>query len=181
MVDSKGWHSRGYLPHFDAAGAIQSITFRLADSLPAHVVRSLLDHPFERPRLDDYLNAGRGACHLRLPEIAASVEQTLCHFDGARYRLLAWCIMPNHAHVVAEMLPGHRLGDVVRSWKTFSARAANTILGQSGRFWHEDYFDRYVRDDAHLERAIAYTERNPIDAGLIAAVEDWRWSSARFR
>jgi REP element-mobilizing transposase RayT len=150
---------------------IQTVTFRLADSLPAHVVRALLDDRHGSLRYDAHLNAGRGACHLRRPEIAECLEQVLLHFDGAKYRLLAWCIMPNHVHVVVEIQPGHRLGDIVRSWKTFSARAANTIIGQSGRFWHHDYFDRYVRDDTHLEAAIAYAEGNPVDAGLVAALK----------
>jgi REP element-mobilizing transposase RayT len=181
MIACTGWHSRGYLPHFDSAEVIQAVTFRLADSLPAHIVRFLMQDPRERLRLDEHLNAGRGACHLRLPAIADHLEQTLLHFDGDRYRLLAWCIMPNHVHVVVQTSPGYRLGDLVRSWKTFSAREANAILGLKGRFWCHDYFDRYVRGDTHLERTIAYTERNPLDAGLITKAEDWPWSSARFR
>src|SRR5581483_10984806 len=66
------------------------------------------------------------------------------HSYGQRYRLLAWCLMPNHVHVVMDMLEGKAsLGAIVRSWKSFTARRANEQLGRSGAFWHADYFDRY--------------------------------------
>jgi hypothetical protein len=85
----KGWYSRGYIPHFDHPGLIQGIAFRLADSLPAHVLASLAeevksaDDPAKRARIEAYLNAGYGACHLRDPRIAHMVENALLHFDRA--------------------------------------------------------------------------------------------------
>jgi putative transposase len=140
----KGWHSRGYLPHFDSPETVQFITFRLADSLPATIVEALK------------------------------------HFDGERYRLLAWCIMPNHVHVVIDILD-HSLSAIVRSWKSFSARQANVVLGRSGAFWHADYFDRYMRDEEHLTATMDYVEQNPVKAGLVGEARDWRWSSAAMR
>jgi putative DNA methylase len=53
-----------------------------------------------RRRIEEYLDAGHGACWLRRPEIAALVEGALRYFDGQRYRLLAWCVMPNHVHTL---------------------------------------------------------------------------------
>ena len=78
MVEPKGWHSRGYLPHLDQPGLLQFITFRLSDSLPAAVLHRLAaettDDEAERHRLiDGYLDAGQGACWLRRPEIATLV------------------------------------------------------------------------------------------------------------
>jgi hypothetical protein len=58
---------------------------------------------------------------------------------------------------------------------------ANKILGRTGQFWMEDYFDRYIRDSKHFANAISYIENNPVKAGLCASASDWRFSSARFR
>jgi REP element-mobilizing transposase RayT len=109
------------------------------------------------------------------------VQDALLHFDGERYQLLAWCLMPNHVHVVIEMLDAHSLSDIVRSWKTFTARLANVSLGRSGPFWHADYFDRYMRDEQHFSQTVEYVENNPVKAGLVQTPADWTWSSARSR
>ena len=181
----RGWHERGYLPHFDSDGAVQAIAFRLADSVPRALAEQWRaeaaargETPDLRRRIDDYQDAGRGACHLRRPEIARIVEDALLHFDGDRYRLLEWCVMPNHVHVLVEQLPGRRLSDVVASWKSFTAKRANRLLGRSGRFWAADYRDRFIRDERHFAAAHRYVRENPVKAGLCAAPSDWPWSSA---
>jgi REP element-mobilizing transposase RayT len=115
------------------------------------------------------------------PEIAALVEAALLHFDGQRYRMLAWCLMPNHAHAVVEMMDGHSLSDIVGGWKSFTAHKANEQLGRAGRFWHADYFDRFMRNEEHLSQTIEYVEQNPVKAGLVGRASDWAWSSARPR
>jgi REP element-mobilizing transposase RayT len=176
------WHSRGYLPHFDQPGLVQAITFRLADALPAAVVaalqRDLLGSEQRRQRLEDYLDAGYGACHLRDPSLAELVQVALLHFDGARYRLLAWVVMPNHVHALIETSPGYALREVVQAWKSFTAREANRLLGQRGRFWQPDYFDRAIRDERHLSSVVRYIHDNPVKAGLVASAEGWPFSSA---
>ena len=177
----RAWHSRGYLPHFDVAGLVQSINFRLFDSLPRTVVHQLLEVADSRARHDKaeaLLAAGHGACWLAEHDNARLVERALLHFDGLRYRLLAWCVMPNHVHVLIETLPGHPLDGVVRSWKAFTARAINRRLGRRGHVWHPDYYDRYIRDDDHLHAAIRYIEENPVAAGLVSSAERWLYSSA---
>src|SRR5690242_11737058 len=70
-------------------------------------------------KIEEFLDRGHGACHLRNPAIAKMVADALRHFDEERYRLLTWCIMPNHVHVVARLFPGHTLPSVVHSWKSF--------------------------------------------------------------
>jgi REP element-mobilizing transposase RayT len=181
MVNPKGWHSRGYLPHFDSAETVQFVTFRLGDSLPRAVEKSQLHREADVHRIERELDGGLGACWLGRPEIASLVEAALLHFDGRRYRMLAWCLMPNHVHVVVEMMDGHSLSDIVGSWKSFTAHKANAQLGLTGRFWHADYFDRFMRNEAHLSQTIDYVEQNPVKAGLVARAGDWSWSSARFR
>jgi REP element-mobilizing transposase RayT len=178
---ASGWHSRGYLPHFDAPGVVQTGVFRLVDSLPRHLVTSRRATAETALEFDGGLDEGTGACWLKRPDIAAEVENALLHFDGERYFLLAWCVMPNHVHVMVEMRTGFRFGDQVRSWKTFTARRANERLHRRGPFWSADYFDRYIRGDRHYDIALNYIEHNPVKAGLVSRPELWRWSSARRR
>lgn len=189
----KGWHSRGYLPHLDAPGEIQALTFRLADALPAAVVlrwkRELelgeLDEKGREKQLHRlvarYEDAGHGSCLLREPPHAEIMQMALLHFDGQRYRLLEWCVMPNHVHVLIHCSFGISLGEIVRSWKTFVSRRINQLTGRRGQFWALDYHDRYIRDLDHLANARAYIRNNPVKAGLCQRPEDWRWSSADFR
>ena len=182
------WRSRGYLPHFDRPGLVQSVTFRLADSLPRHFIEQCREdlrriqrarRPAERARqIESYLDRGAGACHLRQPPVAAMVEEALLRFDGERYRLLAWCVMPNHVHVVIEMMATYRLDAIVHSWKSFTAKEANHLLGLGGSFWQREYYDRFIRDEEHLANAIRYIVGNAVSAGLVERPEDWRWCSA---
>jgi REP element-mobilizing transposase RayT len=180
-VTHKGWHSRGYLPHFDSAETIQFVTFRLADSLPRSVAEALAQMSDGLAETDQHLDSGSGQCWLGDPRIAEMVEASLLYFDGERYRLVAWCVMPNHVHTVIAPINEYRLGAIVQAWKSFSAKQANRLLGREGPFWHKDYFDRLIRDEGHLERTIDYVENNPVKAGLAASVTEWRWSSAWFR
>jgi REP element-mobilizing transposase RayT len=86
--------------------------------------------------------------------------------------------MPNHVHLLIEQVEGFPLGAVVRSWKSFTAKAINERLGRTGAVWARDYFDRFIRNEAHFCHAAAYVEDNPVKAGLVARREDWPFSSA---
>lgn len=189
--EPKGWHSRGYLPHLDATQLTQFVTFRLADSVPKMLIecwKQELETDTQyttqseraaalQESVEQYADAGHGACHLQVPAIAQIVQKALRHFDGARYRLLAWCVMPNHVHVLLELAEnGHSLPAIVHSWKSYTARQINKKLDRTGRLWMPDYFDRYIRDQAHLDACIHYIRQNPVKAGLVAAAEDWPWS-----
>ncbi len=127
------------------------------------------------------LDQGYGACHLADDRIAALVQNALLHFDGERYRLSAWVLMPNHVHLLAAPLAGHSLSNMMHSIKSYTAQQANKILQRNGRFWFEDYFDRYIRNAKHFENAIGYVESNPVRAGLCNSPGEWRFGSACFR
>jgi REP element-mobilizing transposase RayT len=182
------WHSRGYLPHWEAGEIAQSITFRLADSLPSALLErwrvELAATPAEkrdderRRRLERALDSGHGSGVLAKPAIGRLVEDALLHFDAQRYRLFAWSIMPNHVHVLAMPLGEQTLSDVVHSWKSFTAKKANSLLKQQSAFWAPEYFDRAIRDDRHYSNAVDYLAMNPVKAGLCARPEDWRFSSS---
>ena len=182
----RGWYSSKYLPHFDSPGAQQYLTYRLADSLPAErrgewaALMALEDGIERQRRLEGYLDLGHGRCHLRDPRIAELVQENLWHHDGVSYRLLAWIVMPNHVHALIEVwqVP---LGKILQSWKSYTSKEANKILGRAGTFWEDDYFDRYIRDEDHLRRVVRYIENNPVKARLVRSATEWSWSSARFR
>jgi REP element-mobilizing transposase RayT len=182
-----GWHSRGYLPHFDGGEVVQFVTFRLKDSLPQSVVerwrRELAqdDDAALRRRVEAYLDEGHGVASLKQPQVASVVQNTLLHHDGARYRLAAWAVMPNHVHLLATPCGGHTLSGIMHSLKSYTAGEANKLLGLRGAFWMEDYFDRYIRNSAHYERTILYIENNPVKAKLCRTPEEWPFGSARFR
>ena len=185
--DEPKWHSRGYLPHFEGGEVPQSITFRLQDSLPAELraewARELENLPEteqrreRRKRIEAALDSGYGACHLARPEVARLMVETLGRFDNERYRLHAWCVMPNHVHVLVTPLADHTLTSIVHSWKSYTANRANQVLGRRGPFWMQEYFDRAIRDEDHFTAAVEYIEHNPVGAGLCRTPGDWAWSS----
>jgi REP element-mobilizing transposase RayT len=183
---SKGWNTRGFLPHYDQPGTLQMVTFRLADALPAsrryewETLFTLQDEREQRTKLEEYLDRGHGECVLRQPAVAAAVEEVFLCFDGRRYRLAAWVVMPNHAHLLFELwdVP---LGQLLKAWKGTSARAANRVLGRSGTLWQEDYWDRFMRDEEHFRKAQHYIEWNPVKAHLVPQPEQWAFGSANPR
>jgi len=188
----RGWYRRGFLPHYDAQRTFQAITFRLADALPqerlaelAVELATLGDSERERERrrrIEGWLDAGMGCCALRHPRLATVMQTSLQQFDGQRYHLIAWCIMPNHVHVLIQQQAS--LATIVGSWKSYTGRFAMAHnrelgLGIPGRtFWMREYWDRYIRDEPHFMNARRYIEQNPVQAGLCATPAEWRWSSA---
>jgi len=134
-----------------------------------------------RKRIELYLDQGYGECHLKNPRVAESVQNSLLFFDGERYRLTAWVVMPNHTHALMTPCAGYELSSVLHSLKSYTANEANKILRRSGQFWQPESFDRWIRDADHFTRVISYIENNPVKARLCATPEDWPFSSAWFR
>jgi len=89
--------------------------------------------------------------------------------------------MPNHVHTLLVPKAGFLLEDVIHSWKSFTSNEANKILNRRGRFWQEDYYDRFIRNAQHYVDAVDYIENNPVKASLCRRPEDWPFSSARLR
>lgn len=187
----RGWHSRGYLPHFDGGELAQFITFHLGDSLPQKVLerwKGMLSHLQDeesekvlRQRIEKYLDEGYGSCYLKDERVAESVQNSLLYFDGERYKLYSWVVMPNHVHLILTPIEPHALSGIMHSWKSFTAKEANKILNRKGTFWQEDYFDRFIRDAEHFGKCVAYIERNPVKAGLCKEPSDWKFGSAYYK
>jgi REP element-mobilizing transposase RayT len=124
------WYSRGYLPHREAKEFLQAVTLRLADSLPQQKLTLLEEGLSELPenqrsthrpeKIEQWLDAGMGCCALRHPKLTEQMRHSLQHFDDQRYRLIAWCIMPNHVHTLMETLTP--IAQIVQGWKSVTAR-----------------------------------------------------------
>jgi REP element-mobilizing transposase RayT len=134
-----------------------------------------------RQRIEHYLDSGAGRCWLSQPEIAETAENALLFFEGQRYGLEAWVVMPNHVHALFTPMAGHSFSEILHSWESYTSNEANRLLGRSGEFWFPDYYDRFIRDERHFARAVEYIEMNPVAAGLCLRPEDWPYGSARFR
>ena len=203
-----GWHERGYLPHYDKPGLVQLVTLRLADSLPRSRIREW-EHLLKienvrerRKKLESYLDRGIGECWLKDPHIAELCEDALLHFHKERYELLAWCVMPNHVHVLVHVWDWP-LWKMVQHWKIRVAMESRRRLRKERRaparqeprhddsepsggsalqaFWQREYWDTFMRSEAQEKKAIHYIEANPVKAHLCQETADWPHSSARFR
>jgi putative transposase len=148
-------------------------------------LEGLLDTHTELKRrvaIETWLDAGIGCCALQHDEIAQLVQENLLRFDGERYRLFAWCIMPNHVHLLLEPLVS--LATIVQRLKSWTANACKAraveleLAVPDQGFWMREYWDRFIRHEEHFQQAIRYIHENPVKAGLCSAPEEWRWSSA---
>ena len=175
--------SRRHLPHWQQEGCTYFITFRLADSMPAaELVRLREDldawkqqhpEPWDYKTYQEYqarfhegpekwLDEGHGACLLARSELREIVANALHHFDGERYILDDYVIMPNHVHVLIKPLASHDLSGILHSWKSFTAKESNKAISQTGSLWQAESYDRIVRDWGNLIDTRAYIQRNPL-------------------
>ena len=176
--------SRGYLPHLYKDGCTYFVTFCLADvTKDRHLVRRILAGEEDPNAIAESFEPRpvAGKCILREARTARIVEDSLLHFQGERYALSAWCVMPNHVHVVMTPNDGHPLRRILHSWKSYTAHEINRQIGNSGPVWQEESFDHAVRDQDSFQKFLTYTEMNPVSAGFVDRPERWPFSSARFR
>jgi len=191
LLREAGWHTRGYLPHFDGAAVPQTITLHLADAVPLKVIerwqRELKDLNDKRKlvlmqqRIDRYLDQGYGECLLKLPPIAKLVQDSLLKYDNIKYVLFAWCIMPNHEHSLLTRFEEAEIEEIMQAHKSYTAHQANKIFHRKGQFWMPEYHDRVIRNQKHFYNVMRYIENNPVKARLCAKPSDWPFSSAWFR
>lgn len=188
--------TRRNLPHWSQKGRLYFITWRLADSLPQEALKRIRSdrrkwvrehgdiriedmgpmlkkewYRLFHHRVQQWLDAGHGACVLRRPDALRIMVEALYHFHGERYHLGSFAIAGNHVHVLVAPRPAVEISSILHSWKSFTANAMNNALGRTGRLWMDEYFDRLLRNQMHLERVKeyiaahvkqgAYVERRP--------------------
>ena len=179
--------TRNRLPHWQQGNVSVFVTWRLEDSLPKVKLNQwkeereswLKRHPrpwnskmairfhkrFSR-RIEDLLDQGSGSCILKDPVPAKIVADALRYFDGERYELFSFVVMPNHVHVLFRPLGSHPIPKIVKTWKGFTAMQINKTTGKRGSLWQEDYWDRLIRSPRHFSRCLEYIRLNPAKARL---------------
>lgn len=205
-------HYRRRLPHWQPERAMFFITLRLANSLPSHIVQELraaherekrtihaksssVDQAKERYTLDEkyfeHFDEWLDRCINESPRwladerVARIVTNEIHRLDGQRYLLIAYCLMPNHIHLVIDTTehafkPVHRgvtanypLTDTMKLLKGRTARLCNQVLGRNGSFWQAESYDHVIRNQQEYEHIVWYTLNNPVKAGLVEQWEDW--------
>jgi REP element-mobilizing transposase RayT len=182
------------LPHWEQEDSVYHVCFRLADSLPAVALERIREeeqrlariaardgklNASERDRLrrlswkriDDNLDEGRGAGILAFPACADIVVEALHWFDGDRYILHAYSVMPNHVHAIVHPIPPRRIGGVVGNWKSVTAHLFVAKDLAKAPVWQKEPFDHIIRSEKSYMKAIDYVIANPTAAGL----KGWPW------
>lgn len=184
------------LPHWTRENAIYHVTFRLFDSVPLEVQEQWREERMRLNRLDSegkltdrerfeyqrlleenidaFLDEGHGSCLLRDSASAEIVANALRHFDGQRYRLYAWCVMPNHVHALVQPIQSHGLPGILHSWKSYTSNRLNEHLNRKGEIWQREYYDHMIRNEAEWSRTRDYILENPAKAKL----PSWPWVEA---
>ena len=215
MRDSESFRRRR-LPRWDVPDAAYFVTTCLAGSIPAEgwldleQYRRVLERRPRRDgtdeeewrrtrdklafaRLDLWLDNQPAVRHLADPALAEIVVDSMLHFAGDRYDLLAFVVMSSHIHWVFQPLsawvdslpeapherkPRQRIQQGLNG---FTARRCNEARGARGTFWQRESYDHWIRDVDELARIINYVEGNPVKAGLVTSADEWRYSSAYYR
>ena len=219
MENIKTYYRRN-LPHYQPSDATFFITFRLAGSLPGEVIARLREEHMQNEKLlqkirdakerkrklavqrkqyfgrvDELLDkAVEGPYWLKDERVAEVITDAIHFRDGKDYELIAYCIMPNHVHLVFHVGHVERNGislkrdtvslykqntdsrytvtSILQSLKRYTALKANKILNRAGAFWQHESYDHVVRDEKELERIIAYVLNNPVKAGFASTWQE---------
>ncbi|HUY35215.1 MAG TPA: transposase [Pirellulales bacterium] len=103
---------------------------------------------------------------LKRPELATIVADSLLHFDGQRYRLGDFVVMPNHVHVLAVFPTADAMKEQCDAWLHYTAFRINQAIDDKGKFWQEEPFDHLVRGPEQYDHLRQYIADNPRKAGL---------------
>jgi REP element-mobilizing transposase RayT len=202
---------RRRLPHIQPEGATFFITFRLANSLPIKVLEKLREEqPEVKKRLDGIVDKKErekqsvlenrrffrdwdnvldtmafGEKYLSNSQVADMVAESIRFRNGKVYDMHAFCVMPNHVHLVYTPLEEQEgkyvsLSKIMHSLKRYTAHEANLILGREGDFWQHGNYNHYICDMPELDRIIKYVLYNPCKAGLVDEWIKWKWSYCKY-
>jgi REP element-mobilizing transposase RayT len=198
---------RRHLPHFHPPNGTFFVTFRLKGTLPRFVAEDLGKSRAERRKQQTYRRLPNGTSHakewnslqlfekfdsmldlysegplwLKEPEVARLVADAIHFRDGLRYDLVAYCIMPDHVHLVFSLegrpeSSTYGVARILENLKWYTALKCNQVLGRRGAFWQDESYDRVIRDGKALEYVLRYVLNNPVKAGLVQSWTDWHWS-----
>ena len=112
-------------------------------------------------------------------DYAAYLDLLALQLPAAEVDVLAYCLMPNHVHLILIPRRADSLARLLRKTHACYAQQINQEHGWQGHLWQER-FHSFVMDEEHLIVAARYVELNPVRAGLCRRPEGWRWSSVHF-
>ena len=192
---------RSHGPHLQFTDSILFITWRLAFTLPQHVmqlfneIRSNKEYQElqlkELKQSNSYIFAKfweydealgklpQLGFSLNDTQIAEILRNTMHYYNGKTYDLYAFCIMSNHVHLVVRALkkedePNYEVDQIVQSIKKYSSKQINEFRGRTGQIWDNFYFDRIIRDEENFYDVMNYVLNNPVKAGLVDSAGKWR-------
>ena len=172
-LDYKEYYRRNS-PHYQPEDSIFAITFRLANSLPKSVIEDLIiekqiyDDECRNKQLSDNAKTQSGFYrkyfedfdnflitnqetprYLAEAGVADIVKESLHHWDDLRYKLIAYCIMPNHVHLMILPLKDndesfYSLTQIMHSIKSFTANKCNKLINNKGKFWANESYDHRI-------------------------------------
>lgn len=209
-LDYREFYRRN-LPHIQSRGATFLVNFRLAGSLPREVVerlrveanqleKRLLTIKDSKEKIflrykeqfklfdlwdDAFHRSQAGPFWLKDDTIAEIVAESIHYHDGKWFGVEAYCIMPNHVHLVLtpyefSETADYSLAKIMHNIKRNSANQANKVLERTGAFWQHENYDHFARDEAELERIIKYILYNPVKANLVKEQKDWKWAYCKY-
>jgi len=206
MDEKKIFYHRN-LPHYQPTDASFFITFRLAGSLPNEVINKL-KHEYEIERsyletikdmevknnklrdynkiyfkkFDEFLDKYNDSPKwLNKEDVAQMVSDAIHYRDGKDYELIAYCIMPNHVHIVINVERSDAsLYKILQSLKAYTARECNKILNRTGSFWQHESYDHVICNEKELNNIIWYVLNNPVKAGLVSEWQKWKWNYCKY-
>jgi REP element-mobilizing transposase RayT len=195
---------RNRLPHWQPPGGTFFVTYRLAGSLPKHVVTEMAHEAREEIALykqyfiwseaqarqvaisqetfasiDLLLDIPSiGPTWLKQPEVAQIVMDSWLHLNEGDLTLYALCIMSNHVHVLLSLPEesNQPLHKIMQRHKSYTAKMANRQLGRSGPFWQKESYDHLVRHEKSFWKIFQYILDNPVKARLVGDWQEWPWT-----
>ncbi len=118
---------------------------------------------------------------LKQLDIADIVQESMHFNNNKKYYLHAFCIMPNHVHVLITPYVNpidykKTLPSITQTWKGYTARKINQLLNREGAFWNSESYDHLVRDENEFFRIVTYIKQNPVKANLVSKYQDWQYT-----
>jgi putative transposase len=151
----------GHLPHADVTGTYQFITFRTFDSTDAFLQKLSaqgIENNKKQLTADLHLDESQQGAYLHT-EVLSYLNDFIINKNRELYQLVAFCIMPNHVHLLIKpLLP---LATMMNMFKGSSSKAINEIMNRKGTFWAKSYYDKAIRDQKHFDVVYNYIKNNP--------------------
>ena len=154
------------LPHINLIEYYQFITFRTHDSIDEFLLKirnENISNKQKEYKIDTYLDSSNQGSYLN-GKILDYLYNYFLDKDKKLFDLVAFCIMPNHIHILFKQ--NYDLSKTMKQIKGSTSFAINKILNKKGSFWESNYFDKAIRDEKHFFTTYEYIKNNPIKANL---------------